>query len=145
MTTALAPDVYSSRAYGINDHAEAVGAKRVHDNEDGQDYNWPVIWADGTATLLNTLPGFNRQGEAYDINKRGWVIGDTCGDPACTAFVYNRHRMFDLNAQTTASGAGWVLSHASAINDAGIIVGTGTFNGEDHAFMATPVVVMGAR
>jgi hypothetical protein len=63
----------------------------------------------------------------------------------CTAFVYNGNRTFDLNARMDSSGAGWVLSHASAINDAGIIVGLGTFNGDLHGFMATPVVAMGAQ
>jgi probable HAF family extracellular repeat protein len=46
--------------------------------------------------------------------------------------------MFDLNTRLGASGTGWVLAHATGINDLGVIVGTGTFNHEAHAFMATP-------
>jgi len=141
VATALAPDAYSSEAYGINDKDEVVGTVRLSYD----DYLVPVLWSGGSTTLLNMLPGLDRWGEANDINKAGWIVGDTCGDTACTAFVYNGHRVFDLNSRMDGSGAGWTLSHASSINDSGIIVGTGTFNGAFHAFMATPVAAMGAE
>jgi len=146
VVTPLATDTYRSEAYGVNARDEVVGYKRVYQDESRQTWNdWAVVWCQGGTTLLNTLPGFSFRGEAYDVNDRGWVVGDTCGQDACTPFVYNRHRMFDLNTRMSASGAGWVLVHASAINDAGIIVGTGTFGGELHAFVATPVAAMGAQ
>jgi hypothetical protein len=37
------------------------------------------------------------------------------------------------------NGQGWVLSVALGINDAGVIVGYGTFEGTQHSFMLTPV------
>ena len=50
--------------------------------------------------------------------------------------------MYDLNKQLVG-GAGWLLSFATQINDAGQIVGTGLFSGSDgttvqHAFLLTP-------
>jgi uncharacterized membrane protein len=144
VVTPLAPDTPVSWAWGLNDRDEVVGAKRVYQGEGFQVYNdWAAIWSQGTATLLNTLPGFQVSGQAYDVNRRGWVVGDACGDAACTPFLYKRGRMYDLNTLLGAAGAGWTLSHASAINDAGVIVGTGTLNGALHAFLATPGADMG--
>ncbi|HEY3701676.1 MAG TPA: hypothetical protein VGL32_05420, partial [Acidimicrobiales bacterium] len=45
--------------------------------------------------------------------------------------------MTDLNSLIPA-GSGWVLDQARAINDAGQIVGWGTINGHEHAFLLTP-------
>ncbi len=37
-----------------------------------------------------------------------------------------------------ATGAGWVLVEARALNDAGWIVGSGTYLGANHAFLLSP-------
>jgi hypothetical protein len=34
--------------------------------------------------------------------------------------------------------SGWDLHHAASINNAGQIVGYGTINGADHAYLLTP-------
>jgi probable HAF family extracellular repeat protein len=48
--------------------------------------------------------------------------------------------MTDLNTVSEVAGAGWSLSYAYAINDLGQIVGYGiNSQGEEHAFMLTPV------
>ncbi|MFZ5549888.1 MAG: hypothetical protein ACOZJX_14440 [Pseudomonadota bacterium] len=46
------------------------------------------------------------------------------------------HRLADL---LDGSGAGWALTSAHGINDHGVIVGEGRFNGQSRAFVATPV------
>jgi probable HAF family extracellular repeat protein len=45
--------------------------------------------------------------------------------------------MIDLN-NLIASGSGWVLTSAEAINDKGQIVGWGTLNGTSRAFLLDP-------
>src|SRR5204862_1307821 len=45
--------------------------------------------------------------------------------------------MIDLNSRI-AGGSGWVLTHAAAINDAGVIVGWGRFGGRTLAFVLQP-------
>lgn len=49
--------------------------------------------------------------------------------------------MMDLNALLDASGEGWVLEMAADINNSDQIVGYGKFNGEQRAFLLTPVQV----
>ncbi len=45
--------------------------------------------------------------------------------------------MTDLNSLIPA-GSGWVLTRATAINDAGHIVGSGVIGGQVRAFLLTP-------
>jgi probable HAF family extracellular repeat protein len=44
--------------------------------------------------------------------------------------------MLDLN-KLIPSGSGWALSSATGINISGQIVGNGTINGQQHAFLLT--------
>jgi len=79
---------------------------------------------------------------ASGINNSGVVVG-TCWTAASynndqSAFVYYPDGVsWDLNALTSTPG--WRLQVATRINDAGVITGYGTFNGEKTAFLLTPV------
>jgi hypothetical protein len=79
---------------------------------------------------------------------RFWVTSEGTGCDfwgtygACNAFLStmtpNCTGPYDLNALLDASGAGWVLKEATAINDSHQIVGYGIApNGEHHAFLLT--------
>ena len=46
--------------------------------------------------------------------------------------------MIDLNT-LLPTGSGWELAGAYGINDLGQIVGSGSINGQGHAFLMTPV------
>jgi len=67
------------------------------------------------------------------------VVGNgNCTGSGAHAFVWNaRSGMRDLNALIPAH-SGWVLQGAVAINVFGQIVGVGTVNGKQHAFLLTP-------
>ena len=39
-----------------------------------------------------------------------------------------------------SSGSSWYLEEAQGINDLGQIVGSGTINGQNHAYLMTPTV-----
>jgi uncharacterized protein (TIGR03437 family) len=59
------------------------------------------------------------------------------------AFIYTGGKMYDLTKQLV-NGAGWKLSFATQINNAGQIVGTGLYEGSDgatvqRAFLLTPL------
>ena len=53
------------------------------------------------------------------------------------AFVYEGGSMTDLNSLIPA-GSGWVLRSATGVNDAGEIVGYGTYQGQLSGFLLTP-------
>lgn len=94
------------------------------------------VHANGVTTDLGSLGGPLQA--AYDINNNGWIVGSS--DFAAQtphAFIYRDGQMKDLNA--LIAGNGWVLTSANAINDAGQIVGTGTFEGQTRAFLLTPI------
>ena len=78
---------------------------------------------------------------ARDINNHGQIVGFAQdGSGAFRAFLSDAGAaMVDLNTLLPAD-SGWVLLSANAINDAGQIVGEGTFNGDPRAFLLTPPV-----
>jgi len=94
------------------------------------------LWTSGGGiiTLGALAPGGNSS--ASGVNAAGDVVGTSDG----TAFLYQSadlQQLLDLNTLIPASG--WVLTSANAINDQGQIVGTGTLNGEQRAFLLNPV------
>jgi probable HAF family extracellular repeat protein len=81
---------------------------------------------------LGTLPG-DEVSSAAAINFFGEVVG-TSGS---RAFLWSPYAgMLDLNTLIPA-GSGWTLSSATGINLSGQIVGNGTINGQQHAFLLT--------
>jgi probable HAF family extracellular repeat protein len=157
--TALAtpPGFTGSVALGINDQAQIIGSA-VLSNEKEQ----AVLWADGIATDLGTLPGLDNTSGAA-INNWGEAVGTAWSRMGALArfvndhpihlgpllplfpqqetqraFIYRAGRMTDLNALIPAD-AGWVLQKAQGINDRGQIVGRGLHHGQERAFLLTPV------
>lgn len=95
---------------------------------------------DGTMHDLGTIPGYSTHGLA--INASGQIVGNFSigtSTNADHAMLYDIVQgMVDLNSQISPS-SGWFLTNATAINDKGRIVGVGTHNGLEHAFLLTPV------
>jgi probable HAF family extracellular repeat protein len=105
-------------AAGINASGQVVGSSN------GQ----AVLWQNGTPTDLGAS-------SAAAINASGQVVGF---DGNFGAFFWQNGQLSDLN-ELIPPDSGWeFLRYASAINDAGQIVGTGTHNGAQHAFLLTP-------
>jgi probable HAF family extracellular repeat protein len=91
---------------------------------------------------LGTLKG-GTYAAAQAINSTGREIVGTSTVPSgggylvYHAFVYGAGRMADLNKLIPA-GSGWVLQSATGLNDAGEIVGYGTYKGQLRGFLLTP-------
>jgi probable HAF family extracellular repeat protein len=97
-------------------------------------------YQDGGMTDLGTLGG--NYSYAIAINNNNVVVGGSFVDgnnDVYHAFVSNGGSMVDLNSLLDASGDGWTLIEARAINDAGQIAGIGRFNGANHAFLLNPL------
>lgn len=118
-----------SAAYGINDNGQVVGASSTPTGD------WHAfLWHSGTMTDIDPAGVWSR---AVSINNRGEVVGFFGPNSDWRAFLYSNGEMVDLNT-LIPSDSGWVLRQASAINDAGQIVGEGIINGLPHAFLLTP-------
>jgi probable HAF family extracellular repeat protein len=91
-----------------------------------------------TLTDLGTLPGATAS-RGLGLNNRGEVVGSvTIGAGTQTrAFLWSDGRMEDLN-DLISGAAGWQLREARGINDAGQIVGWGSFRNEERAFLLLP-------
>jgi len=111
----------------------------------------PVTYAqayilDYNTSSLATLPLLDGglRSNAYDINEDNQVVGssETLDGSSLVshAVLWDQTNgvTTDLNAWATD---GWVLASATAINDDGVIVGTGFLNGVPHGFLLTNTVV----
>ena len=124
---------------GINDAGLACGA-----NTDSLGHLGHVIDARSPATPPTPIPqvGSHQYMFPWDINASGAVVGDAerhdaVGGYHQTAFLYDGRKSFDLWIEVSAYG--WNLHVATAINDAGEIVGYGKYFGVESAFLLRPV------
>ena len=111
-------------ARGVNDAGHVAGWT------DASGPRRAFLWTPGGLDTLGSPAG----SEANDLNDAGEVVG------ANPAFHWSASEGFrDLNTLVGAGGAGWTLDAATAINDAGQIVGRGTnAQGNPEAFLLTP-------
>jgi len=123
----MLPGANTASANGINDLGQIVG---------GSGY-YAVLWHNDrkhTAESLGAVSG-QKGSTAFAINDPGQVVGWS----GAVAFVWSReHGMQDLN-KLIPGNSGWSLTLATAINAQGQITGQGTINGQQHAFLLTPV------
>jgi probable HAF family extracellular repeat protein len=126
---------------GINDKRQVVGSIGVVSPGNFSPKIWDVA-SDPPAIKSVPLPTSDAfiGAHADGINNEGVVVG-TCWTAASydgdqTAYVYSNGSSTDLN--TLISATGWRLQFAAHINDAGMITGTGSFNGQQTAFLLTP-------
>jgi probable HAF family extracellular repeat protein len=92
------------------------------------------------ADNLGTLGGTYSVG--LGLNNRLTVVGrSTISSGANRAFIrFRGGAMTDLNSLLDpVYGGGWVLQTAWDINDQGVVVGQGSFNGVQRGFVAYPM------
>ncbi|HVV73283.1 MAG TPA: DUF3466 family protein, partial [Verrucomicrobiae bacterium] len=131
----------NSLALAINQFGDIVGAAGL---SNGLMHAW--LKTSGTASLADLgTPAGTFSSTAYGVNGFRQVVGTATGAGGVThAFFYSTGRMNDLNDLLPFEETNtWVLTDARGINDQGQIVGTGKFNGKDHAFLALPARVIG--
>jgi len=129
----LAEGLGHATAFAINNSGQVVGCSGLLNPTTSQ----PFLWENGTMIDLGSLPGRTDWGYARGINNLGGVVGSSGGH----GFVWDSMiGMQDLNDLLDSSGAGWELTRAYDINDAGQIAGAGMNPaGYEHGFILTPI------
>ena len=127
-----------SNANGINASGAIVGDLYAPygDPADGIWQTQAFLWTEATGLQILATPLDGAGTTATGINASGLIVGvhDT------SAVIWQDGTMIDLNSLLPAA-SGWVLQSASAVNDAGQIVGIGTYNGQTTGFLFSPLVV----
>lgn len=127
-----------SNAYAINSAGTVVGQSDVAPSTPQA-----FIWTQASGMQpLGVLPG-GKISEALDINSAGAVVGDSDTGPDTHGFIWRSGTLTDLNTLIDP-GSGWDLQVAHGINTRGQIVGTGTHNGQTHAFLLEPLCTVSA-
>jgi probable HAF family extracellular repeat protein len=140
-----------SGAYGINDLGQVVGyttvatntAYPVHAFLVTPSNGWWKITPDDLPPVnklmkdLGTLDGFTNNSYANAINNSTWIVGTSSTRSGTNqAFLWRNGVMTNLN-KLIAQNSGWVLTNATAINEANEIAGSGLYNGQTRAFVLT--------
>ncbi len=128
-----------SRACSINEKGQIAGY--AYSTEEGNPHPFHAfLWDDNQGIQdLGTLGGLSSY--ASSINDAGQIVGwSLTPDGELHAFLYSEGLMLDIHDLIDPT-TGWVLRNARAINGSGQIVGDGHINGENHAFLLTPIPV----
>lgn len=125
---------HTSNGYDINDGGQIVGDSSLPNGE-----MHAFIWDSANGMKDLGTPGF--QSIATLIDNRGLILG-----VAETVEGYHLATIFDKQQgpqflqDLIPPNSGWDrLNYATDINDLGWIVGTGTFQGQNRAFLLTPI------
>jgi probable HAF family extracellular repeat protein len=121
---------YGASAFAINDRGQVLGDLSNVEEYDG------AVWQNGQCTNL----GYYLYANA--INNQGQMVGTQGANPAFdttrSAVVWRKGQPVKLDLLLLGQ-SDWVLHEAESVNDHGQIVGAGTRNGKEHAFLLTPV------
>ncbi|MGB3624129.1 MAG: DUF3466 family protein [Ketobacter sp.] len=132
----LLPNLTQSRsiANDINNQGQIVGA--VYKQLSGSEQYAFISSPGGHVTALT----FEGNAYAEAINERGQVVGQLQDASSATeAFLFTDGSVQKLNDLVTDNPTAMTLTHATAINASGQIIGKGTVGGADFYYLATPV------
>jgi probable HAF family extracellular repeat protein len=124
-----------SYAFSINDNNQIVGISLLA----GSYHPHATLWHNGSIFDLGTIG--TSSSRAFDINNDGLIVGSynldkNSNDTA--AALWRNGQIIDINTLITPD-SGWFLSEAAYINNAGQILGSGSYNGEKRFYLLSPI------
>jgi probable HAF family extracellular repeat protein len=128
----------TSRAHAINSFGLVAGYASLRGDASGH----ATLWNGSETIDLGTLGG--RYSQAWGLNDAGLAVGasEIRGAPGARATLWDGTAAMDLNMliDPSVARAGWLLTTAYDINQAGWIVGDAVnrYTGYRHAFMLSP-------
>ena len=131
------PGLNGALAFGVSNAGHVVGSSMLN-----QGSGMPFIWTNANGIQPIPLATGTSQGSARAANKDGWALGND-SSAFSIPFLYDGTSTYRL-ADLIPAGSGWDLStntssSALGISDTGIIVGTGVYNGQTHAYAMVPI------
>lgn len=131
------PGANGALAFGVSNTGYVVGSSMQN-----QGSGVPFIWSQAGGMVSIPLPSGTTQGSARAVNSAGWAVG-TASSTFAIPFLYDGTATYRL-ADLIPAGTGWDLStntssSALGISDNNVIVGTGVYNGQTHAYAMVPV------
>jgi len=131
------PGFNGALAFAVSNTGFVVGASMLN-----QGSGLPFIWSQAGGIVPIPLAAGTSQGSARAVNSAGWVVGND-SSAFSIPFLYDGTATYRL-ADLIPAGTGWDLSmntssSALGIGDNNVIVGTGVYNGQTHAYAMVPM------
>ena len=131
------PGANGAIAFGISNGGFVVGASMMN-----QGSGLPFIWNETDGITAIPLAAGTTQGSARAVNSLGFAVG-TDSSAFAIPFLYDGEQTYRL-ADLIPANSGWDLStntssSALGISESNVIVGTGVFNGQTHAYAMIPI------
>ncbi len=133
----------TSMATGMNDFGQVIGVSNPAFG------SRPVAWNSDAAHTISALPmpDADNYGYAAALNNLGQAVGwSAVSEPGtwnvgpARVIVWRDGGVYPVQSiLDPASGAGWTITAATAINNSGRIIGLGTFNNSTRAILLTPM------
>jgi probable HAF family extracellular repeat protein len=140
-TTLYGPEKFVGMV--LNDNDDAAGFVRQQTQFFGIRTRAAMRHADGTFQFFGSLNTFGNM-QPTAINTLKQIVGTEHGISTLTPFLIENGLMRNLNTLLPPA-SGWQLLEANDINDRGEIVGSGNINGQQHAFLLTPLICSAAE
>jgi probable HAF family extracellular repeat protein len=136
------PNETDSSAADINENGQVCGlCAHTIPEYPFPTYRTACLWDNESIINIGKLPGYARNSGAGGINNLGQVVGFSSNNAnQLHAFLWEDGVLTDLN-DLLPPGSGWELMGAADINDEGVIVGYGDYNGETRAYLLAPITL----
>lgn len=118
-----------TQGYGINERGDVLLA--AYSPQFAESYNFTIFPIDGTGPVAVPISSYRRT----SLNDHWDIVG---GGVSGGAFLYTDGQTYDLSSLVTDFPTGFNIVTPTGINNSRYIVGVGSYQGRQAAFLLTP-------